>query len=148
MDAERKKLFKKLGKEAAQRQSEALHDSLRAANPAPIGSNAWARNYRQGLLREKRNLPTKSIISHERCSRMFVVHPQEGQGLVPHKGGFIQCTECGSVAPSLFPRRLFYFKSCECGNMRVRSLLYMIDTSVRCPVSVRPVKLIGRGDMI
>ena len=148
MDGDRKKLMKKIGKEAVQRQSEALRDRLHDANSAPVGSDAWVRNYRQGLLREKRSLPTKFIISEAACSRLFVIHPAEGAGWVPHQRGFIQCTSCGSVAPSIFPPRFFYFNSCACRNMRVWSFLFVIDTSVRDLKNIRPVKLIGRGDEI
>jgi len=60
MDKERRRQLKALGKAEVARQSAAVWNALREANPAKPGDPEWSKNYRRGVEREKwlrKNLP-------------------------------------------------------------------------------------------
>src|SRR5258706_15993453 len=103
MDANRKRELKQLGKAEVNRRSSELRAELSEANPAPIGSDDWAKNYRTGTDREKwlrKKLPT---LHRDRLNSLFVVRTDVGVGWIPHVGGYLLCSSCGSAVPSAIP---------------------------------------------
>lgn len=145
MDAEHKKALKRLGKAEVERRSSQLRAQLAESNPAPAGSDAWARNYRTGTDRERwlrRALPT---LNQQRVTELFVVSPITDPGWRPHPGAYVRCNGCGSVAPVIIPRRPFYWGACACGNVKLRAIGPWREAEVRDPSKISPVKLIGRG---
>ena len=48
MNKDEKRRLKKLGKQVVAERSRELQERLHEANPAPIGSDEWAKNYREG----------------------------------------------------------------------------------------------------
>ena len=145
MDAARKRQLKAIGKAEVARQSEAIHASLAEANSAAIGSDAWAKNHRTGTLREKWLRKRLPILHKDQLHKLFVVHPYEVNRWSPFIGGYIMCTHCGSAAPSALPRRLFYWGSCVCGNIRWNCLLAWRKGTITDASAIVPIKLIGRG---
>src|SRR5262245_10599185 len=76
MDKDEKRRLQKLGKQAVADRSRELQERLREANPAPIGSDAWAKNYRDGTLKEKalRANPPDRLTAAE-LAESFVLNP-------------------------------------------------------------------------
>jgi len=145
MDAERKRQLKKLGKAEVQRQSAELRQALQQANPARPGSDGWAQGYKLGTQRERwlrKKLPT---LHKEKLNELFVVRPSAGAGWVPHRGGYVQCMDCGSALPSMCRRSWFYFTGCQCRNISWLEFFWWRNVNVRRPQRVMPVKLTGRG---
>jgi hypothetical protein len=145
IDAERKRELKRLGKAEVERRSSVLKEAMELANPAPTDSDRWADGYRDGVERErwlKKKLP---VLSRAQVERMFVVLPESTPGWVPHPGGYVICTTCGSAAPSLMPWRLFYWASCACGNIRWRCILGWQRGTARDPRAIVSAKLLGRA---
>jgi hypothetical protein len=145
MDAERKRQLKALGKAEVERQSAELQATLSAANPAPIGSDEWAKNYKTGTLREKWVRETLPILRKKKLDKLFVVLPVTGAGVTEAVDLFVQCRHCSSVGPSLPPKRFFYWGSCDCGNVKWRCFWRWRKRIVQQPFSLDPVKLIGKG---
>jgi hypothetical protein len=146
VDAERKRQLKAWGKAETTRQSEALHAALRDANPAQPGDDQWAGNYRRGVAREhwlrKETFP---VLHADHLNEMFVVLPWGSNTWSPYVGGYVLCAGCGSALPSTIPRRLFYWASCECRNVRYRCFLGWRRCRVKDPSKLSPVKLVGKG---
>jgi hypothetical protein len=145
VDSKRKRQLKALGKAEVARESATLHAPLRAANPAAPGDNAWAENYRRGVQRERwlrRKLP---LLHARRLNQLFVIHPWGANTWSAHVGGYLLCTICNSAAPSMMPRRLLYWRSCECGNIGWRCIFGRSWHVVKDPSQLTPVKLIGKG---
>jgi hypothetical protein len=143
MNKEEKRRLKKLGKQAVADRSRDLQERLREANPAPIGSDAWARNYRDGTLREKalRENPPDRLTVTELAEA--VVPNSAHQGLPVElfgaHGCFWECLACGAVVNSL-PRVAV---RCECGNVKVAPAngVRLFEKQDR----VRLVTLLGKG---
>lgn len=146
MDQQRKKKLKKMGKAEVARQSAEVWQALKAANPVDPGDDAWAGNYKRGLLREKWLRDELPLLNSRQVEEWFVVLPNASAGWKPHAKGFVLCGNCGSVSPSAAPKRRFiYWTSCECGNIKWRCIGPWRNVSVARPESVVPVKLIGKG---
>lgn len=145
MDAERKRQLKSQGKAEVERRSTQLRRAMRAANPAPIGSDEWGKNYKTGTLREKELKRILPIIHKRDLDWQFAVLPVEGLGIAPVAGLYLQCQQCGSVLPSAIPRRFFYWGACGCGNVKWRIFWRWNWNSVSDPSLLVPVKLIGKG---
>ena len=79
MDESEKRRLKKLGKKLVEQQSRELQERLHEANPVPLDSDEWVRNYRVGTQREKqlRAAPPDRILAAE-FRRTFVLLPVEG----------------------------------------------------------------------
>src|SRR2546430_826217 len=72
MDKEERKRLERRGKDAVAANSERVAAVLREANPAPVGSDAWAQNYRRGVELEREARATRDrVISVEEASRKF-----------------------------------------------------------------------------
>jgi hypothetical protein len=145
MDTERKRQLKAQGKAEVERRSAQLKEAMRAANPARIGSDEWAKNYKAGTLREKELKKVLPILHKRELERQFAILPVEGLGIGPLVGLYLQCRRCGSVLPSAIPKRFFYWGACECGNVKWRILWRWNWNSVSDPSLLVPVKLIGKG---
>ena len=145
MDAERRRQLKAAGKAEVERRSAELQAALTAANPAPIGSDEWAQRYKVGTEREQWLLSKLPILDRATLDSMFVVSPDVSAGWVPHPDGYLRCLKCGSAAPSVLPRRWFYWASCACGNIRWRCVLFLGRGVIDDTESVETVKLIGKG---
>jgi hypothetical protein len=141
LDAERKRQLKALGKAEVERRSAELQAALDAANPAPSGSDEWGKGYRKATLRERWLRKKLPIIHKKRLEKLFVVVPESGGDWAP----YMQCKHCGSVAPTETPRRLIYWGSCRCGNIKVRRLWFWHKSTIQDPSRVFYVKLIGKG---
>lgn len=146
MDPRRKQQLKKLGKAEVARRSMEIRAALQAANPAPVGSDDWASNYKRGTLREKWLRQSDFPLLHKgKAEQFFVITPSEGAGWRPHLGGYVQCTQCGSVSPTAIRKKWFYWAACECGNIRWRCIGPWRRVTVLNPEQIVPVKLIGKG---
>lgn len=145
MDADRKRELKQRGKAEVARRSSELRAELSAANPAPIGSDDWAKNYRTGTEREKWLRKKLPILHRDRLNSLFVVRTDVGAGWMPHLGGYLLCNICGSAVPSAIRNRLFYWSDCACRNMKWRCILGRCKSTIRDEQALVPIKLIGRG---
>jgi hypothetical protein len=143
MDEAEKRRLKKLGKKLVERRSRELRECLREANPAPIGSDEWARNYRAGVEREKqlRAAPPDRIPAAE-VKECFALLPVEGEGaggLLSVPTWYYECASCGDVLHSAARQSV----SCSCGNLLVDVKAGQVRS--RSMEKARLVKLIGRG---
>ena len=145
MDAEQKRALKRLGKAEIERRSSELRAALRQANPGGTGSDEWAKGYRSGVERERWLQKALPILSRAQLEELFVVLTENRPGWFPHPGGYVICTICGSAAPSFMPWRLFYWRSCVCGNIKWRCLLGWRRGSAREPDAIVSAKLLGRA---
>jgi hypothetical protein len=145
MDKERRRHLKSLGKKEVARQSAAVWDALHEANPAEPGDPGWSKNYRRGIERERWLRKELPLLQPKKLNELFVVREDVGSGWIPHIGGYLMCTTCGSASPSALPRRLMYWHSCACGNIRWRMLLWWRHCYIKHPEKLVPVKLTGRG---
>ena len=119
MDKEERKRLKKMGKRLVERESEALHERLRESNPHPIGSDAWAKTYRESTLKEReiRNNP-KDILRASEIENDFVINIKQKtfpNGFPRVKGMYYQCLNCGCLLHSLCEENL----KCDCGNFEI-----------------------------
>ena len=143
LDKDEKRRLKKLGKQAVADRSRELQERLREANPAPIGSDAWTKNYRDGTLKEKalqRNPPDR--LTAIELAESFVPNPAHQDlpvELFGVQGCFWECLACGEVINSL-PRVAV---RCHCGNITIDPVngVRLFEKSDR----VRLVTLIGKG---
>jgi hypothetical protein len=143
VDKDEKRRLKKLGKQIVADQSRELDERLRQANPAPIGSNEWARNYREGTAKEKalQAAPPDRLSSAE-LQADFVTNPKHQDlpaELFGVPGYFWECRGCGDVVNTVPSATA----QCTCGNV-------LIDMSAgrrqfRKPENVRLVSLIGKA---
>lgn len=143
MDKEEKRRMKKLGKQVVAGRARELQERLRLANPAPIGSDAWAENFRQGTSREKAlraNPPDR--LSAAALAESFVpnpIHQELPAELFGAPGCFWECLECGDVINSLAQNAV----RCECGNVAIDGAKAV--RSFAKPDRVRLVTLMGKG---
>jgi len=145
MDRDRRRQLKALGKAEVARESAALHASLRQANPVRPGDDQWADHYRLGVKRERWLRHKLPLLRAEELDSLFVVHPWGANTWSAHLGGYVLCSGCGTASPSAIPRRLIYWTSCGCGNIRWRCLLGWRRCAVKDSSLLSPVKLIGKG---
>jgi hypothetical protein len=145
MDRSLKERLRKLGKAEVARRSAEHNAALKAANPVSPGDKGWAGNYKRGTLREKWLREKLPVLRQREVTEWFVVLPNGGAGWRPYLGGYVQCQRCGSVAPTVIPKRLFYCASCECGNIKWRRVGPWRRATVLYPEQTVPVKLIGKG---
>jgi hypothetical protein len=146
MDRERRKQLKAIGKAEVQRRSVELKRAMEMANPGPIGSDAWVAGYATGTHREQWLRRKTPLLHAKKLRELFVVMPEHGAGGGPYLGGYLLCLRCDSAIPSAIRRKLLYWRSCECGNVRWRCVLfYWTRFHVADWEEVIPVKLIGRS---
>jgi hypothetical protein len=143
MDKDEKRRLKKLGKQAVADRSRELRERLREANPAPIGSDAWAKNYLDGTLKVKalRADPPDRLAANE-LAESFVPNPAHQDlpiELFGVPGCFWECLACNDVVNSL-PREAV---ACHCGNIKID--LVQGVRSFEKKDRVRLVTLIGKG---
>lgn len=145
MDRDRRRQLKAWGKAEVARESAALQASLRHANPAAPGDDQWASHYRLGVMRERWLREKLPLLRSEKLNSLFVVHPWGANTSSAHLGGYVLCGGCGTASPSAIPRKVFYWKSCGCGNIRWRCFFGWTRNTVKDPSLLLPVKLIGKG---
>src|SRR5689334_18321947 len=116
MEKAEKRRLKKLGKKLVEQQSRELDERLREANPAPVGSDEWARNYRAGVERERqlRADPAGRVPAADvRKGFVLLTVAEEGPcGLARLPTWYYECPACGDVLHSV-PRRPV---KCGCGE--------------------------------
>ena len=139
-DAERRRL-KKLGKRMVEQQSLELEARLAEANPARVGSDAWARSYKAGTARERelRASPPDRIAGAD-ALREFVLHNVDpGPGFAGVPTWYVECSRCHDLLHTV-PKEAV---NCSCGSVGLdpatRQFLVAPETQTRF------VKLIGRG---
>jgi len=146
MDRDRRKQLKAIGKAEVERRSEELKRALEVANRSPIGSDAWAAGYAAGTHREQWLRRKTPVLHQKKLHELFVVRPEHGNGWGPYPGGYVLCLTCGSAVPSMIRRKFFYWRSCVCGNIRWRCILFFwCRVVVRDSEQLAPIKLIGRS---
>src|SRR5687768_9122851 len=100
MDKEEKKRLKRLGKSLAEEKSRRIEELVQQANPAPVGSDEWARNHLESLARERaaRAIVDRAIPAEE-AARDYIVNLKEEEfrgGVYPTvPGWFYRCSRCG-----------------------------------------------------
>jgi hypothetical protein len=141
--AERRRL-KRLGKRLVEQRSRELEDALREANPAPSGSDEWARGYRAGVERERRlRASPPDRLTAEEARRDFVLLPVGGEGLDGLPGAptwYYQCPSCGDLLHSGARTCL----ACACGGLAID--IEAGQVAGRLIDQARLVKLVGRAD--
>jgi hypothetical protein len=141
MHAEEKRRLKKLGKQRVEQQSRELRERLVESNPAPVGSDEWARNYKQGTLKEKElRQQHPDIIYGAEVERDFVVNPIEpiSHGVPTH---YIQCVRCCDVLHSCPTRDT----KCSCGGIFIALSNGQTMITADSQSDIQWVKLIGKG---
>ena len=142
MDEAEKRRLKKLGKQRVEEQSRELQARLREANPAPIGSDEWVRNYKAQTIRERalRRTPPDRIAASEaaQCFVLNEVDPGPNFGGVPT--WYVECPECHDLLHTAPADSV----SCSCGAVR----LDLATKQVLVGSGLRPriVRLIARGE--
>jgi hypothetical protein len=139
MDAAERKRLKKLGKQTVEQRSRDLQEQLRDANPAPIGSDDWVKNYKASTNAERQlRVEQPDVIPAAVARAKFVLRPVEPAPLgVPL--WYIECPTCGDLLHTV-PRRTV---QCTCGSLELNVELRRI--SVQSETKPRWVTLIGRG---
>ncbi len=141
MDAAEKRRLKKLGKQRVEQQSRDLRQRLAESNPAPVGSDEWALNYKKGTLKEKElRQQQPDIIYGSEVERDFVVNPIE-----PISHGvptfYVQCVHCRDVLHSCPTRQI----QCSCGRLSITPGERQTTMSAESQTDAKWVRLIGRG---
>jgi len=141
MDPAEKRRLKKLGKQRVEEQSRELQERLAESNPAPIGSDEWAKNYRQGTLKEKelRQQQPDIIHSHEiDCD--FVLNPIDpvAHGVPTY---YIQCVQCGDVLHSCPQQSV----TCSCSKLSISLDDDQTVITAESKARIQWVKLIGKS---
>lgn len=140
MNSEEKRRLKKLGKELLEQRSQDIKERLREANPAPIGSDEWGRNYRVGILRERelrQDAPDRLTASV--ATSRFVLNPVVPAPSIGVPTCYIECSRCGDLLHSV-PRQ-----TVECSCKGVRLDLEAKQVFLEPNVCFRWVRLIGRS---
>jgi hypothetical protein len=145
MDAARKKALKQTAKALLEARSVSLEARLTASNPESVGSDGWVRNYKLGVEAERWLRKCAPALHAAEANDRFVISRDDPTRWLPSPQLYCQCLTCRSVAPTALPRRRFYWWSCECGNLRLRQILWWTDYRIRHGDSLQLVKLTGRG---
>lgn len=142
MDAAERMRLKKLGKQMAEQRSRELREQLRMANPAPIGTDAWVRNYKAAVARERRiRAEQPDLIPAEVAAREFVLQPVAGvPEFVPT--WYVECPRCGDLLHTA-PRKTV---RCTCGSVQLQLNLETLELSLQAERQPRWVRLLGRGN--
>jgi hypothetical protein len=142
MDEAEKRRLKKLGKQMVEQQSRELQERLAEANPAPTGSDEWARNYKTQTLRERdlRRSPPDRIAGTE-ASRDFVLNEVDpGPRFSGVPTWYVECPQCHDLLHTVPTQSV----ACSCGSIRLdladRQFLVAPETQPRF------VRLIARGE--
>jgi len=142
MDEAEKRRLKKLGKQKVEQQSREIQALLAEANPAPVGSDAWARNYKAGTLRERelRRSPPDRMTAAE-ASRDFVLHEfVPGPDFTGVPTWYVECPQCHDLLHTVPTASV----ACSCAAIRMdweRGRFFLEAQS-----QPRFVRLIARGE--
>jgi hypothetical protein len=140
MDEAEKKRLKKLGKKLVEQQSRLLREALREANPAPIGSDEWMKNYRALIARDRqlRERPPAYIPAGE-ARRDFVLLECEKATSFGEQPLYYQCSYCCDLLHAATLRPVV----CSCGNLFLDE--EALQVACRSIEQVRLVKLLARA---
>jgi hypothetical protein len=140
VDEAAKRRLKKLGKKLVEQQSRRLQEALREANPAPLGSDEWMKNYRVLVERDRqlRENPPAFIASEEAC-RDYVLLACDNANSFGDQPLYYECLLCGDLLNSATLKPF----SCSCGNL----FFDVESTQVACHSikQMRIVKLLARA---
>ena len=142
MDDAHKRRLKKLGKEMIERRSRDLQTRLTEGNPAPVDSDAWARNYKAQTLRQRelRRSPPDRIAASD-ASRDFVLNEVDpGPSFSGVSTWYVECPRCHDLLHTVPIESV----ACSCGAIQLdiatRRFLVAPETQPRF------VKLIARSE--
>jgi len=139
MNPEEKRRLKKLGKRLVEQRSQELRELLREANPAPLGSDEWGRNYQFGTLRERQlRQDSPDRLPASIASRDFILNPVRDAPTIGVPTYYIECSRCRDLLHSV-PRQTV---TCSCQGIciNLESRQFLVETGVR----FQWVRLIGR----
>jgi hypothetical protein len=139
MDPEEKRRLKKLGKKLVDQRSQEVRELLHEANPAPIGSDEWGRNYRIGTQRERQlRQESPDRVPASVATEDFVLNPVHDAPTTGVPTYYIECSRCGDLLHSV-PRQTV---GCSCKGIRIdlESNQFLVETGVR----FRWVRLMAR----
>ena len=142
MDEAEKRRLKKLGKQRVEEQSRALQERLAEANPAPVGSKKWARNYKAQTLRERelRQGPPDRIAGAE-AAREFVLNEVDpGPNFAGAPTWYVECPRCRDLVHTV-PAD---FVACSCASIKLDPSTKRLTIPPGPPP--RFVKLLARGE--
>jgi hypothetical protein len=141
MDAAEKRRLKKLGKQRVEERSRELRNRLTESNPAPVGSDEWAQNYRQATLKGKElRQQQPDVIYASEIQRDFVVNPIEPPPLgVPTY--YVRCVQCGDALHSCPTEHI----KCSCGKLTITPGNGQTTIAAESRADVQWITLIGRG---
>lgn len=140
MDKEEKRRLKKLGKKVVEEQSLELKRLMEAANPAPIGSDAWIRLFRDSGKRQRKiDAAQPDIIPADIATEEFVLHYVEPS---PHgvPTVYLECPRCRDLLHS----EPLATVQCSCRGIELN--LEMQRILVRSVDYPRWTTLIARGE--
>jgi len=142
MDDAEKRRLKKIGKQQIEQQSREIQDRLAEANPAPVGSDEWARNYKAQTLRERelRRSPPNRIKAAE-ASRDFVLYEVEpGPNFLGVSTWYAECPQCHDLLHTEPTAPV----ACSCKAIRLDCAGGILSISAQS--RFRFVRLIGRAE--
>lgn len=140
-DAEKRKL-KRLGKQIVEQRSRELQERLAEANPAPVGSDAWAQNFRAQTLRERklRRLPPDRISGSEALRDFVLNEVDPGPNFSGVPTWYVECPRCHDLLHTVPTQPVV----CSCANISLdlphRQILVAPETQPRL------VRLIARSE--
>ena len=143
MSPERKRQLKKLGKQRHEEYSQKIKGLLAESNPAPTGSDQWAKNYKASVLKERAlRIEKPNKIISKVLLKNFVLNPTDPSTYsVPTY--YIQCLICKDALHSAAE----ITTECTCGQF---SIIISENPNERRQIdsdgNIRWVRLIGRGD--
>lgn len=142
MDDAEKRRLKKLGKQIVEQEFRERQARLAEANPAPIGSDEWAQNYKAQTLRERelRRSPPDRISAAD-AARDFVlseVDPKSDFAAAPTL--YAECPRCRDLLHTVAARSVAC--SCRSIQMNVQDGLFLVAPEMH----LRFVLLIARGE--
>jgi len=145
MDEARRRELKKLGKAEVEAKSAdlqaAMREAVRGDERSATGGPGWSTGYRIAYRNEAWLQRGRPILSASQIEKLFVVLPSYG---APREAGPYLVCRCGSAAPVSMPRKLFYWSSCACRNLRWRCILGWRKGTIQDWELVFPAKLIPR----
>jgi hypothetical protein len=113
MTPEEKRDLKFRGKQIVEQRSATINEALKKANPAPVGSDEWVKNYRTVRDNEKwlSQQQPERILADEVAHRFVLLSAQETGRVEP----WVECLECHDVLHS-YP---LHSTQCSCGTVTI-----------------------------
>jgi hypothetical protein len=118
-----------------------VREAQRGDEAAATGGRGWSIGYRIAYRNEAWLHRSRPILSASQIEKLFVILPSYGSRR--DAGPYVVC-RCGFAAPVSMPRRVFYWSSCACGNIRWRCILWWRKGTIQNWELVFPAKLVAR----